>query len=176
MERREADLNGVEQYDRTNLLRVLVKRLNEALILQFPPEAGYQGIMTCLPAPCVNRKRKPGTGQTVCMMAAWDIQRGPFWGLHVRAMPQDVALRTLKITIEGYFPAIQRPAERLEGLFNFPGQALLAHFILPLLVVPVMALLPFMALHRLAKLRFRQDVHAVGRQLDSLWPEVQASA
>lgn len=109
------------------------------------------------------------------MMASWTISRGRFWGLHVRVVPQDSRLRTLRVTIEGYFPVIQSRVERIERWSNLPGRSLWAYFLMPILVILVMALLPLMAVYRLSKLWLREDVLAAALQLDSLWPEVQAS-
>lgn len=109
------------------------------------------------------------------MMASWTISRGRFWGLHVRVVPQDSRLRTLRVTIEGYFPVIQSRVERIERWSNLPGRSLWAYFLMPILVILVMALLPLMAVYRLSKLWLREDVVAAALQLDSLWPEVQAS-
>ncbi len=120
-------------------------------------------------------------------MASWSISRGRFWGLHVSVVPEDVALRSLKITIDGYFPIFQRILERIERLGNIPGsekldeeawkwgQAAWRHLVFPILIFPGMAILPLLAVYPLAKLSLRSDVLAAARQLESLWPEVQAS-
>lgn len=174
MQRRRTNLDSLEESDRPRFLSELVDRFAQALSQQFPPASGYQHMGGWGPAPCVNPKRNSGAVQEACMMASWTISRGRFWGLHVRVVPQDSRLRTLRVTIEGYFPVIQSRVERIERWSNLPGRSLWAYFLMPILVILVMALLPLMAVYRLSKLWLREDVLAAALQLDSLWPEVQA--
>jgi hypothetical protein len=107
-------------------------------------------------------------------MATLRISRGRFWGLCVRVVPRDISLRTLDITIEAYFPAVQSPVEWAQRVFNLPGQALWVHVVMPILVVLVLVMLPLIVVHQLAKLWLRGNVLAASRQLELIWPEIQS--
>ncbi len=119
------------------------------------------------------------SAQETCRMASLRISRGPFWGLHLRVVPRDIRLRRLKVTIEPYFPAIQNPVESLNRFFNQSARTqwlhpLLAHLLLPILILIVVALLPLIVAHRLAKLWLRGNARVAAHQLDSIWPEMQS--
>jgi hypothetical protein len=161
MQRRRIILEGLAETDRIPFVSAFVKRYVRALSFQFPPELGYQ------------LAREPASD-------AWNITRGRFWGLLVRVVSKDAALTWVDVTIEGYFPAVRRIVEPMQHLNrrwdNLSGlpRWLMSHFLVPLLLIPVMALLPFLALYRLATLSLTSDILAATRQLDSLWPEFQA--
>jgi hypothetical protein len=163
MQLRRTDLDQLAEIDRPRLVAALVNRFAQALGQQFPEASGYQYSLGWGPAPCVNRRKYPVSVQEICRMASLRISRGPFWGLQVRIVPQDISLRRLKVTIDPYFPAIQNPVESLNRFFNQPAgvqwlHPVLAHLLLPILVVIAIALLPLMAAH----------------QLDSIWPPMQS--
>ena len=180
MRLRRIRLTELAESDRARFLLVFVGRVDQALSHQFPAASGYKHASGWQLAPCTSPKEKSAGIQNGCSMASLQISRGRFWGLYVRVQPEDEALKSLKVTIDGYFPIVERFVETLERLFNLPGQNLLGrivrgHLVLPLLIIPLMFLLPFLALYRLAKLRMRADILAADRILDSMWPEIQAS-
>jgi len=174
MHRRRTNLDHVVESERPRFLSALVSRFAQALSEQFPQASGYQHTVDWWPAPCVSPKNNSAFVRETCRMASLRISRGRFWGLHLRVIPQDISLRTLKITIEAYFPAIERPVAWVERFFNLPGQALWVHFLMPILILLAMALLPLMALYQLAKLWLREDVLAATRQLEFIWPEIES--
>jgi hypothetical protein len=179
MQLRRTDLGQLAEIDRPRFLAALVNRFAQALGEQFPESSGYQYSLGWGPAPCVNPKKDPVLVQETCRMASLRISRGPFWGLHVRVVPQDISLRRLKVTIDPYFPAIQNPVESLNRFFNQQARAqwlhpLLAHLLLPILVLIAVALLPLIAAHQLAKLWLRGNARAAVRRLDTIWPEMQS--
>jgi hypothetical protein len=179
MQLRRTNLDQLAEIDRPGFLAALVNRFAHALGEQFPEAFGYQYRLGWGPAPCVNPKKDPRSVQETCRMASLSISRGPFWGLHVRVAPRDISLRRIKITIEPYFPAIQNPVESLNRFFNRPARAqwlhpLLAHLLLPILVVIAVALLPLIAAYQVAKLCLRGNARAAARQLDIIWPEMQS--
>jgi hypothetical protein len=179
MQVRRIDLEELAEIDRPRFLAALVDRFAQALGEQFPEASGYQYGQGWGPAPCVNPKKDPVSVQETCRMASLRISRGPFWGLHLRFVPQDKSLRRLKITIDPYFPAIQKPVESVNQFFSQPARAqwlhpLLGHLLLPILVVIAVVLLPLLAAHQLAKLWLRGNARAASRQLDSIWPQMQS--
>lgn len=97
----------------------------------------------------------------------------------MKVVPHGVAFKALKVTIHGYFPIFNDNLERIEGpveaLRNRPGQFLWDHIIFMPMLILCVALLPLMAVYRLATLSLHSDVLVAGQQLETLWPEVQAS-
>jgi hypothetical protein len=179
MQLRRTKLDQLAEIDRPRFVAALVNRFAQALGEQFPEASGYKYSLGWGPAPCVIRRKYPVSVQETCRMASLRISRGPFWGLHVRVVPQDISLRRLKVTIDPYFPAIKNPVESLNRFFNQPSRAqwlhpVLAHLLLPILVIIAIALLPLMAAHQLAKLWLRGNARAAARQLDSIWPQMQS--
>lgn len=177
---RRIHLADLAESDRARFLLAFAERVDRALSHLFPVASGYKHASGWQLAPCAFSKKKSPGIQDNCYMASWQISRGRFWGLNVSVQPEDLALKTLKVTIDGYFPVVQGPAEKLERLFNLPGQNLLGrfvwgHLVVPLLIFPLLLLLPLLAVYRLGKLWLRADVIAADRTLDSMWPEIQAS-
>jgi len=161
MQLRRFILDGLTEVDRQKFANALLRRLIEDLRSQFPPADGYRWV--------------------------WDdakgmlrISRGKFWGLQVSLGAKDAALKVWDWKFEGYFPAfdkIMQPIERVTGRMqgSFPARFVSAHFLAPLLLIPVMVCLPFLALYRLGLLVLRSDVLAGVHRLDLLWPSMQAA-
>jgi hypothetical protein len=174
MQSRRTNLDQLAEIDRPRFLAALVNRFGQALREQFPQSSGYQHTVAWGPAPSVNPRRNIVSVQEACKMASLRISRGRFWGLHVRVVPQDILLRSLKITIDPYFPAVQKPVESVKRFFNQPVRAPWFHLLSPVLVGIAVALVPLIVAHQLAKLWVRGNARAAARQLETIWPEIQA--
>ena len=158
MQRRRLILDGLEPGDRYRFASALFNRFRDALEVRFPAVDGYQVVWE--------------DAQSV-----FRISRGNFWGLAVTLVSKDAALKVWDLQVEPCFPVVHRFTEPILRSFGrsptaswFSSQ-IFAHLVL----VPMLALLPFLVVYRLALLILGSDARGAAGQFDLLWPEMQAS-
>jgi hypothetical protein len=160
MQRRVLVFAGLTEIERSEFWAAFRDRYARALTFEFPPSRGFA------------HQLEPGSTE-------WTITRGGFWGLRVSVLPQDAAFDSLQVTITPHFPLVEQKMERvgrfLGGSNGTPGilGLVLSHFLFGLLVLAVVALLPFFVAYRISLVRLRADVRTAAQRLDSMGPSLQ---
>ena len=105
---------------------------------------------------------------------SWHVSRGAWWGLRLAIKPESESLKTVSIDADRRLPAVDPASRALDRLDRMPGQAVLAHLLLPLLILPAVILIPILLLYRFAVL-LSPDVRRTIRALESTWRDQQAT-
>ena len=160
MQTRRFVLDGLEKENRREFAGAIVTRLVQDLRVEYPLENGYQPV--------------------------WDevegvlsISRGNFWGLEVGLVSNDSSLKKWDAKFKPFFPLVRRMMQPILRTVEwtprpFAARALWGHLFVPLMIIPVMVAIPFIAVYRIALLVLEKDVGAAAHRLDLLWPSIQA--
>jgi hypothetical protein len=160
-------LDGLPEAERVRFLLTILGRFNSALQREFPRASGYE-YEGAWDADDLGRRG-------FIHDASFRVSRGRFWGLQVRVLSRGSPPESAMVAIDTYYPCwknFMSPIRRLEDLLN--GMPFLGHLAF-LLILPLMVLLPFIALFRLAVLWPRPHAGLAGRQLENAWAEVKDS-
>ncbi len=162
-------LDSLAEADRPRFLSGILERFQNTLDRQFPSSSGYQSDGYWHSVSPV----EPSLRQ----FASWHYTRGRFWGLHAAVLGEDADLKSLKVSIYGYYPVCERileaGVERIERLEDLPGHFVWHYLLFPLFILFAVPILLLLVVRAIAKLALRSDVLQAAQRLEGIWQEMQ---